>query len=1122
MSMRDLSALLGAQADLTTPTTPTEEELGARRAEDRSVARRSLTRIIAGAALVAVLAVFAAAADAMLSTAALATPTTVAPANGLVVDALPAFSWAAVAKADRYEFQLAADAGMNSPVLGSGDDQFTTRNTRATLKKTIPNGTYWWRVRALQTNGTPSPWSPPRAIVKSWTSAPALQSPTHGAIMVHPTHPLVLRWSTVPRAAKYIVSIATDPMLGTLVSPQAETSGAVYAPRSTLLSPGTYYWGVTPVDAQGHRGAPSPVQSFTWTWPTSTSARVDDIFAAPEVFDPLFSWDPIAGAARYELEINPSVDFAPGSKVCCASPVIGTSYAPTVVFKDNTYYWRVRALDTSGNPGVWNVGPTFTKTFDKVPPTPGPSIKNLRMRDHLADPGSDADPAAAGYQTRVPVLRWDPVPGAASYEVDVAPHTFGICDWPASSGHWRVKTSVPFWAPLGAGWMGGKPYSDPMNVSSDGSINLAAGQGYCARVRARSDRDNANGDVYGDYTYVDDGTGTPYNPKAFTFVGYPDPDRECPGCSYLGAGDYLLPQAGSMNGRTPFFSWKPLPRLPRKTLRNSSNVEALTITEPSPAPIGTGAASFSAAVREHAGDSAKDELVLTTTGGGSWIYAHADGDLSSLEAMVENDPAHTLLVDVHVAGTPLAHVANSAFTSGRQSYYVLVSKDASFSNIVDYAFTQLPVYAPRSSVKPTTYPDETTSYYWAVLPAIGHKGSLASGDPLAASPPSFQKQSTPPAQTAPANGALVELQPTFRWTPVEGARRYRVQVADDPTFGTLIDDVLTDSTAYTSNTSYPADTILYWRVRADDENLIGLTWSTTGTFQRRLPAPVLSAANPGSGEGIPLWTWAAVMGAVAYDVAVDEPDGDHSQFGDFRSAAFTSVKMTGTGIWGWRVRALFPKQLGSQTQPGPWSATKPYTRTIAEPGGARTETSGVSLLLSWNAKPAAKNYRVQISQRADFQQNVEQVDTDNTSYAPTLLASAYLSGGTFWWRVAAQDEDRNIGDFSPAQQFTLAKQPGSGTIALTKLRLATKLVKATKGRRVTVTVRANGRPARGALVRVFARGVTPLKAKTNRYGRVTFRVKKLGRGKRLVRRMSHFRAAKTGFLPGRRSIVIRY
>jgi hypothetical protein len=1089
------------------------------------VARRSITTTAKGVALVAALAMFAAAADAReltLSTraqAGIATPTPVAPANGLAVDALPAFSWAAVAGAYRYEFQLAADSGMNSPVLGLGEDQFTTRNTRATLKKTIPNGTYWWRVRALQANGTPSAWTAPRSVVKSWTSAPALQSPAHGAVMVHPTHPLVLHWSVVPRAAKYIVSIATDPTLATIVSPTAETSGTVYAPRSTLLAPGTYYWGVTPVDAQGHRGAPSPVQTFTWTWPTGTTARVDDIFAAPEVFDPLFSWDPIAGAARYELEINASVDFAPGSKVCCTNAVIGSSYAPTVVFKDNTYYWRVRALDTTGNPGLWNAGPSFTKAFDKVPPTPGTSIKNLRMRDHLADPGTDADAGTPGYQTRVPVLRWDPVPGAASYDVDVTPFASGTCQWSALASHWRVKTSVPFWTPLGTGLSANKPYPDPMAVSNDGSTALIPGQDYCARVRARSDRDNAGGEVYGDFTYLDYGNG-----QAFTFLDYPDTDREGPGGSYLAASDYLLPQTGSMNGRTPFFSWKPLPRLPRKTLRNTSNAAAATITELSPSSAG----SFWATVREHAADASKDELVLTreTPAGavlGTWTYTYSDGNLDTLATAIEADAAHDLDVVVHVDGTPLAYVTESWFTSA-QSYYVLVSKDASFSNIVDYAFTHLPAYAPRSSIKPTTYPDETTSYYWAVLPATGKNGSGATGNPLLASAASFQKQSTPPTQTSPANGASVELQPTFRWTPVEGARRYRVQVADDPTFGSLLDDVLTDSTAYTSNTSYPADTILYWRVRADDENLIGLTWSTIGTFQRRLPAPVLSATNPGSGEGIPLWTWAPVNGAVSYDVAVDEPDGDHSDFGDFRSAAFTAVKMTGTGIWGWRVRAMFPKQVGSLTQPGPWSATKPYTRTIGEPGGARTETSGISVLLSWNAKPGAKNYRVQISQRADFLQTVEQVDTDNTSYAPTLLTSAYLAGGTFWWRVAAQDEDRNLGDFSPAQQFNLAKQPGAtpAPSALTRLKLTTQVLKTRKGRRVTVTVKAKGSRVRGALVRVFARGVTPRKAKTNRYGRITFKLTKLGRGKTLKRRTLRFQAAKTGFLLGRRVITIRY
>jgi hypothetical protein len=231
--------------------------------------------------------------------------------------------------------------------------------------------------------------------------------------------------------------------------------------------------------------------------------------------------------------------------------------------------------------------------------------------------------------------------------------------------------------------------------------------------------------------------------------------------------------------------------------------------------------------------------------------------------------------------------------------------------------------------------------------------------------------------------------------------------------------------------------------------------------------------------------------------------------------------MTGTGKWGWRVRAQFPKPLGTQTQPGAWSATTPFTRTIGEPGGAKVEVSGTSVLLSWNAKAGGKNYRVQISQRADFQINIEQVDTDNTAYAPLLTSPTYMAGGTFWWRVAAMDEDRNIGDFSPAQRFDLPKTT-TGQTALTRLKMTLKLRKLKNGRRVLVTVRANGRVSRGVLVRVFANGVTPRKAKTNKKGQVTFRLKKLGKGKRLMRRQLLFHAAKTGFLPATKTFKVRW
>ena len=191
-----------------------------------------------------------------------------------------------------------------------------------------------------------------------------------------------------------------------------ETWATNYVPVFNLLPQGTYYWGVTPLDSQGNRGGASSVGSFTWSWPSTTTPVVTDLVAATEFFDPQFSWAPVPGATKYEVEVNSSQDFAPGSKVCCSQTTVSTSLAPTVVYRDNTYYWRVRALDAAGNSGVWNLGPSFTKTFDKVPPVTDPSIKNLHLRDNLADPGTDLDRGTPGHQTKVPMLVWDPVPGA--------------------------------------------------------------------------------------------------------------------------------------------------------------------------------------------------------------------------------------------------------------------------------------------------------------------------------------------------------------------------------------------------------------------------------------------------------------------------------------------------------------------------------------------------------------------------------------------------------------------------------------------------------------------------------------------------------------------------------------
>ena len=1039
---------------------------------------------------------------------ALTTPVPTTPGNGAVVDSMPAFGWNPVAGAAEYEFQIAADAGFNSPVFGQGKDDFRTKNTRATVVQTAPNGTYWWRVRAIGPTGTPSRWSTGRSFRKNWGARTSLISPVGGAQIVYPTTPLNLTWSPVPGARKYLVSVATDPGLGSLVTINGqahpvETTATAFTPAAAL-APGVYYWGVIPLDAEGNRGAPSAVASFTWRWPSTTTPRVTDLVADPELFDPRFSWDAVPGAARYEVEINSSVDFAASSKVCCSGSTINTSLSPTLVFGDDTYYWRVRAIDIDGNTGVWNVGPVFTKSFDNVPPVSSPSIKNLRMRDNLNDPGTDADAGTPGYQTHVPILAWNAVPGASSYQVDVAPYDGSACLWSATplNHHFTSNVALTSWTPLGSGWNLTKPYPDPHTVATEFLTTLVPGQ-YCARVRARSDRAFGQ-EVYGDYTYLDpNGLGW-----AFEWTGYPDGGACTPSCSpgYLGANDYLAPQGGVTVGQTPLFTWRPLNRHAWKTLKNTSGADVLTLQAKGEGLAGN---NLRVTTRDYAADSSQDELVLYAGSTVAESYHYPDGDIANLAGQINANATSAITASSPLSGPPLAPLTTSLFVPGITSYFVLVAKDPSFANIVDYAFTQLPAYAPRGTLGPTTYSDETTLYYWAVLPEGGLDGTGGAGDPLAAAPQNFHKRSTPPTQLAPANGHVFFDQPTFQWAPVSGARTYRLQVAQDPTFGDPIDDLTTDSTSYSANTTYPADTVLYWRVRANDENAVGLTWSNVGTFQQKLPAPAGSPSNPTQGDFIPTWAWNVVPGAVSYDISADLPDGTHKDLTGFRTPAFTPTLMYGTGIFHWRVRAEFPRAPYGLT-PGPYSTTYAFTRTIREPSGAHSDVTADHVLLSWNAKSGAKRYRVQISGTPDFGLLVENVFTDNTSYAPLLryLGFRALDTRHLYWRVAAVDEGGNTGDFTQPQLITRISRMLITVRGSAKRRKRSMLT-------IMVSNFETGGPVAKALVRVSGAGTRARKVRTDALGNARVVVRPARRGALVIT------ATKAGFRRASARLTVR-
>ena len=166
-------------------------------------------------------------------------------------------------------------------------------------------------------------------------------------------------------------------------------------------------------------------------------------------------------------------------------------------------------------------------------------------------------------------------------------------------------------------------------------------------------------------------------------------------------------------------------------------------------------------------------------------------------------------------------------------------------------------------------------------------------------------------------------------------------------------------------------------------------------------------------------------GAVSYDLHVVQPNGQAKNFSNIPAPAGTFTEMTGVGVFTWTVRANFPTD-GLSTLDGPYSLPGTFTHTIPEPSGTTEEVGVRRLLLQWDPRPRADDYRVQISTREDFATISENITTQTTAHAPLLTSAAFANGGNFFWRVAMIDADNNLGDYSAARPFTLPPL-GSGT-----------------------------------------------------------------------------------------------
>ena len=289
----------------------------------------------------------------------------------------PTLKWNAVSGAAKYEVYRARS--MNGDYIKYS----TVTGTSYTNTSYIENGnTYYYKVRALNANGTAGAWSS----IVSVTYKQTLSAPTVTGGNDNQGRP-TLKWKAVTGAAKYEVYRARS-LNGDYIK-YSTVTGTSYTNTSYIENGNTYYYKVRALNANGTAGAWSSVVSVTYKQTLSAPSVTGGNDAQGR---PTLTWKAVTGAAKYEVYRARSMN----GDYIKYSTVTGTSYTNTSYIENgNTYYYKVRALNANGTAGAWSsvVSVTYKQTLS------APTVTG----------GNDS-------QGR-PTLTWNAVTGAAKYEV---------------------------------------------------------------------------------------------------------------------------------------------------------------------------------------------------------------------------------------------------------------------------------------------------------------------------------------------------------------------------------------------------------------------------------------------------------------------------------------------------------------------------------------------------------------------------------------------------------------------------------------------------------------------------------------------------------------------------------
>jgi hypothetical protein len=348
-------------------------------------------------------------------------PVLVSPANGASVVQPITLDWNPVSAAGgpigSYTWQVGTTSGF-ATVIASGftnmDSDPSVPTPTADKVSGLPNGTYFWRVKAKQLgpNGpVDSPWS----AVQSFTvtgpgvapAAPTFITQTNGTSF-HVRESFTIRWSAVQGALYYLLEADDDPAFSYPLT--LTTNALTFGTQAQALwgnAIANIYYRVRAVSADNVRSLPSATLNVHITNSAPVPAAVSQVApaAAASVSLPfVFDWTDTANpqVPGYDLQVDTSLNFT--GFVLLLQGVTRSDYMITPdLLAPGNYFWRVRALH-GDVAGPWSAGRAITVTAG--PPTPA----GFDLFAMIAEPGN----AYGGNSTQARVLLNQPAPAGGA------------------------------------------------------------------------------------------------------------------------------------------------------------------------------------------------------------------------------------------------------------------------------------------------------------------------------------------------------------------------------------------------------------------------------------------------------------------------------------------------------------------------------------------------------------------------------------------------------------------------------------------------------------------------------------------------------------------------------------